>query len=98
MEWLFKTQQSNVFNCGYGHGYSVKEIIDSVKEVTEVDFRVDKADRRDGDPAVLVAKNEKIRNIIGWTPLYDNLNTIISTAYNWEKSSHLKEWREQKNE
>ena len=77
--------ESDIFNVGYGKGSSVKEVISAVKKVSGVDFKVDKAPRRAGDPAVLIAKNEKILNKMGWKPKYDNLEFICKTAYEWEK-------------
>lgn len=76
---------SGVYNCGYGKGYSVKEVIEAVKKVTGVDFRVVEAPRRAGDPPALVANNEKILKELGWRPRYNNLDFIIQTAWNWEK-------------
>ncbi len=96
LNYLFTGGKSEVFNCGYGHGFSVKEIIDTVKKVTKVDFPVELAKRREGDPAELVAKVEKIKEKLSWKPKYNDLDIIISTAYNWEKSSKLKRWRELK--
>lgn len=96
LEFLFKENKSMIANCGYGHGFSVKEIIKMVKDITKVDFEVDDQERRDGDPATLVSKADKIRKILNWNPKFDNLNIIISTAYEWEKSQTLKDWREGK--
>lgn len=76
---------SEVFNCGYGHGYSVREVIEAVKRVTGVDFPVVESPRRDGDPAQLVADSSKIQRILGWKPRYDDLDYIVQTAWNWEK-------------
>lgn len=85
LKFLNDGNNSDVFNCGYGHGYSVIEVIDAVKKVTGVDFQVNKVGRRDGDPAELIANSDKIRKTMGWTPKYDNLETIVRTAYEWEK-------------
>ncbi len=85
LEYLYSTQKSNIYNCGYGHGYSVKEVVKKVKEVTGIDFLVRNADRRLGDPPVLVADPSKIRRELGWVPKYDNLEYIIKTAWDWEK-------------
>ncbi|MCX8070444.1 MAG: GDP-mannose 4,6-dehydratase, partial [Thermodesulfovibrionales bacterium] len=85
LEYLDNEKQSNVFNCGYGHGYSVREVINKVKEVTGVSFKVEESDRRLGDPPVLIADNTKIKKVLGWTPKYDDLNYIIKTAWDWER-------------
>lgn len=76
---------SDVFNCGYGHGYSVNEVIDMVKRVTGVDFSVVQARRRDGDPAELIADSRKIQRILGWKPRFNDLEYIVRTAWEWEK-------------
>ena len=84
LEYLDENE-SEVFNCGYGHGFSVKEIIDTVKKVSKVDFRVEIATRREGDPAILIADNKKILQKTNWKPKYDNLEFICKTALEWEK-------------
>ncbi|MBM3626131.1 MAG: UDP-glucose 4-epimerase GalE, partial [Alphaproteobacteria bacterium] len=71
-------------NCGYERGFSVLEVIESVKRVSGVDFDVEIAPRRPGDPAAIVAANERIR-ALGWTPQYDNLDEIVRQALEWEK-------------
>lgn len=76
---------TGVYNCGYGRGYSVREVVETVKKVTGIDFKVTDAPRRAGDPPSLVADNEKILNELGWKPRYDDLEFIIQTAWNWEK-------------
>jgi UDP-glucose 4-epimerase len=71
-------------NCGYAHGFSVLEVIETVKRVSGVDFRVDYAPRRPGDPAAIVAANGRARDILGWTPQYDDLDEIVRQALAWE--------------
>ncbi len=84
LEYLLSGGESEVFNCGYGKGYSVKEVVETVKEVTKVDFPVEEAERRAGDPAVLIADPKKIKERLSWVPKYDDLEFIIETAWNWE--------------
>lgn len=84
LEYLNQGGKSDVFNCGYGHGYSVKEVIETAKKVTGIDFPVEETGRREGDPAVLVADSTKLKKTLGWKPRYDNLEFIIKTAWNWE--------------
>jgi UDP-glucose 4-epimerase len=76
---------SAALNCGYGHGFSVLEVIDTVKRVSGVDFRVDRAERRPGDPAQIVAGSERIRQAIGWQPQFDDLSLIVKHALAWER-------------
>ena len=72
-------------NCGYGHGYSVLEVVEAVKRVSGVDFEVRVAPRRAGDPARIVATGERIRQVLGWQPAYADLDTIIRHALAWER-------------
>jgi len=71
-------------NVGYGRGASVREVIAVVKEVSGVDFPVTEAPRRPGDPAMLVARADRIRELFGWKPRYDDLRTIVADAWRWE--------------
>jgi UDP-glucose 4-epimerase len=80
-----ENNESEVFNCGYGHGYSVKEVIDVMKKVSGVNFDVEISSRRAGDPATLVAGNEKIKSMMKWQPKYNDLEYICKTALEWEK-------------
>ncbi len=72
------------FNCGYGYGQSVLQVIDSVRRVSGRDFRVEYAGRRPGDPAALVADVGRIRDTLDWRPQFDDLDTIVSHALAWE--------------
>ncbi len=85
LEYLFDGGKSEVFNCGYGKGYSVREVIEAVKKVTGKDFTVVETERRPGDPPVLVADSTKIREKLGWEPKYDDLEFIVRTAWDWER-------------
>jgi UDP-glucose 4-epimerase len=76
---------SLTLNCGYGHGFSVREVIEMVKHVSLVDFKVEIAPRRPGDPAQIVAAPDRARMMLGWNPQYDNLATIIAHALAWEQ-------------
>jgi UDP-glucose 4-epimerase len=86
LEHLLSTQKSEIFNCGYGHGASVREVVQEVKRLTGVDFAVQETGRREGDPPALVADSRKIKTRLGWEPKHDDLPFIIETAWNWEKS------------
>jgi UDP-glucose 4-epimerase len=77
--------ESVVLNCGYGRGYTVLEVIETVKRVSGVDFEVRLAPRRAGDPVSLVAGAERIRETLGWKPELDDLETIVSHAFGWER-------------
>lgn len=83
MEKMFKEEKSLNYNLGSGEGYTVKEVIDKVKEITEKDFTVDIVEKREGDPAILVADSTKAKEELGWKPEY-SLTEIIESAWKWE--------------
>jgi UDP-glucose 4-epimerase len=82
---LRSDRPSLTLNCGYGHGFSVLDVIDTVKRVSGVDFKVDIAPRREGDPASIVADPLKARATLGWKPRFDDLSTIVTHALAWER-------------
>src|SRR5690606_27003974 len=86
LDYLAAGGESAVFNCGYGRGYSVLQVIEAVKRVSGVDFPVNHAPRRAGDPAALVADASRIREVLGWRPELDDLDTIVAHALAWERS------------
>jgi UDP-glucose 4-epimerase len=85
LTYLFAGNASAIFNCGYGHGFSVSDVVDMAKQVTGVDFPVEETARREGDPAELIAGCAKIRKVLGWQPRHDDLMTILKSAWAWEK-------------
>ncbi|CBW25252.1 UDP-glucose 4-epimerase [Halobacteriovorax marinus SJ] len=85
LDYLLGGGKSEVMNCGYGNGFTVKEVIDVVKRVSGVNFRVKVAPRRDGDPPVLMSKTEKISKKLRWKPKYNDLSVIVKTALDWER-------------
>ncbi len=87
IRYLEKGHGSEIFNCGYGHGFSVRQVIDQVKIVSGVDFKVTEQKRREGDAAQLVADSSKVRKAFDWEPKRADLNLICRTAYEWEKRS-----------
>jgi len=84
LEYLLNGGKSEIFNCGYGRGYSVREVVNTAKKVTGIDFNVEEADRRLGDPPVLVADSTNLKKQLNWIPQFDDLEYIIKTAWNWE--------------
>ncbi|MCP8882947.1 UDP-glucose 4-epimerase GalE [Devosia sp. XJ19-1] len=76
---------STTLNCAYGQGYSVREVVETVRKVSGVNLRADEAPRRAGDPASITATGEKVRQLLGWVPQHDDLNEIVETAYAWER-------------
>ena len=81
---------SDVFNCGYGKGYSVLEVLDAVKRVSGQSLNVKMSPRRPGDPPSIVAASDKIRASLGWKPEHDNLDLIVGHALAWEKHLGVK--------
>ena len=72
-------------NCGYGHGYSVRDVLNTVQKVNGADIKIVEHPRRAGDPPELIANVDKIHKTLDWTPKYDDLDKIVATAINWEK-------------
>jgi UDP-glucose 4-epimerase len=72
-------------NCGYGRGFSVREVIETVKRVSGADFKVELAGRRPGDPAQIVAASDRIRSTLQWQPHFDDLDTIVTHALAWDR-------------
>ena len=85
LEFLKAEKRSRAFNCGYGIGHSVLDVIAAAKRVTDIDFPVALAARRPGDPAALVADAGLIRRELGWNPEVPRLDEIVASAWNWEK-------------
>lgn len=80
---LLNGNNSEIFNLGNGNGYTVKEVIESARKITNHPIPAEIAERRDGDPAVLVASSQKIKKVLKWNPQYDSLENIIQDAWNW---------------
>ncbi len=85
LDYLMQGGENNVFNLGNGVGFTVQEVIDVARKVTGHPIPAQLCPRRAGDPAQLVASSEKARTVLGWTPQYADLETIVSTAWNWHK-------------
>ena len=80
--------ESVVCNCGYGHGETVKEVVDVVKRISGVDFKVILSPRRAGDPAAVVARADRAKRVLGWKPARDSLDDIVRQAFDWERRLH----------
>jgi len=77
--------QSITLNCGYGHGYSVREVLASVQRINQAPLNVREEPRRPGDPPTLIANAARIRKVLGWHPRYDDLDAIVRTSLLWER-------------
>jgi UDP-glucose 4-epimerase len=83
---------STTLNVGYGHGYSVREVLAAVERAAGTKLRVREEPRRAGDPASLIARAQRIRGELGWRPRLDNLDTIVRTSLEWERRLHRDPW------
>src|SRR5215467_3154518 len=90
LDYLRSGGPNATFNCGYGRGFSVLEVIDTVKRVSGVDFTVELAPRRLGDPARVVAAPDRARSVLKWQPHFEDLGTIVSHALAWERKLLLR--------
>ena len=88
IDYLLQGGDSNIFNLGNGQGFSVREVIDTAKAVTERPIQVVESDRRPGDPPILVGSAEKAHNTLGWQPQYGQLSDIIQHAWHWHQHRH----------
>jgi UDP-glucose 4-epimerase len=87
LEHLIEGGSSAAFNCGYGHGYSVRQVIEVARKVSGIDFPVMETRRREGDPPSLIADSTRLRQQLHWKPRYDDLEYIVKTAWDWENKS-----------
>ena len=85
LSYLRDGGKSATLNCGYGHGYSVREVLEAVEKVHGKPLAISEEPRRDGGPPELVAVAKKIRTVLGWQPKFDDLETIVRTSLDWER-------------
>ena len=85
LRYLQEDGASDVFNCGYGQGFSVKEVLDCVANIVNENLNIKQVERRAGDPAELIANNEKILATLDWQPQYNDIELICQTALDWER-------------
>lgn len=91
LDYLADDGESTVLNCGYGHGYSVRQVLDAVQRISGRDLDIKEVDRRPGDPPSLIAGTEKIAKLLDWRPRYDDLDLIVQTALDWERKQAMRE-------
>ena len=95
LDYLEQGGKSDTFNCGYGHGYSVREVLNMTEKVNGSSLTIIEQPRRAGDPPSLIADASHIRSTLGWQPKYDNLEQIIRTSLNWERKLKQHDFRNQ---
>ena len=93
LDYLRGGGASVTLNCGYGHGYSVREVLAMVEKVAGRKLNIILAERRAGDPAILVARATRVRTTLGWTPRLDDLGEIVRSAYAWEQKLLAEPWQ-----
>jgi UDP-glucose 4-epimerase len=92
LQYLRAAGRSVILNVGYGHGYSVREVLRMVEAVGGKPLVIQEEARRVGDPAYLVARADRIRAELGWNPRYDDLEAIVSSSLNWERKLLAEPW------
>lgn len=88
LEYLLAGGESNVFNLGNGNGFSVREVIETARTVTQREIPAQESDRRPGDAPILIGSSDKARQILGWKPQFADLNTIVAHAWQWHQRRH----------
>ena len=88
LEYLLSRGESEIFNLGNGNGFSVREVIETARQVTGLEIPAVESDRRPGDAPILVGSSEKVRQMLGWNPKYADLQQIISHAWQWHQTRH----------
>ena len=83
---------STTLNCGYGHGYSVREVLSMVEKVAGCTLNIEEVARRDGDPPTLIAEAQRVRDVLSWQPRYDDLEAIVTSSLNWERKLADESW------
>ncbi len=98
LNYLRRGGKSKTLNCGYGHGYSVRQVLKAVEQANGKKLKVVDEPRRAGDPPELIAVANRVREVLGWQPQYDNLDTIVNTSLAWERRIAARDpgafWRE----
>jgi UDP-glucose 4-epimerase len=92
LRYLREGGASTTLNCGYGHGYSVREVLQSVERVSGRKLAVREEPRREGDPPILVAKADRIKQLLGWKPALDDLDQIVRSSLEWERKLLASPW------
>jgi UDP-glucose 4-epimerase len=88
LEYLLQGGETQVFNLGNGNGFSIKQVIETAREVTGREIKAKECDRRPGDPPVLIGSSDKARSVLGWHPQYSKLCEILAHAWQWHQQRH----------
>ena len=93
LSYLRDGGESSTVNCGYGHGYSVREVLAMVEKVAGRRLQIREEPRRPGDPPTLIARADKVRGLLNWTPRFDDLEIIVKSSLEWERRLQAQPWR-----
>ena len=93
VDYLAAGGTSQTLNCGYGHGYSVRQVLQSVERISGSPLKIVEEPRRAGDPPSLVAQSDRIRQVLGWKPRLDDLDAIVTSSLQWERKLLSDPWR-----
>jgi UDP-glucose 4-epimerase len=93
VDYLAAGGASQILNVGYGHGFSVREVLCSVERVSGQPLKIIEQPRRAGDPPTLIAKSDRVRAVLGWIPTLDDLDGIVASSLNWERKLLREPWR-----
>lgn len=91
LDYLRKGGSSRTFNCGYGHGYSVRQVVNALEQAVGHKIKTVEEPRRAGDPPTLIADSSAIKQALQWQPAYDDINTIVKTSLEWERLLQTRE-------
>ena len=92
LDYLRRGGATAICNCGYGHGYSVREVLDSVRRIAARPLPVKEEPRRPGDPPTLIARADRVRSLLGWKPRLDRLDAIVEHSLRWEEKLKQHPW------
>lgn len=92
LDYLRAGGGSETLNCGYGHGYSVREVLKMIERIAGSSLVVAEVERRPGDPPTLVAEADRIRDVLSWEPKLDDLTAIVTSSLNWERKLAEEDW------
>jgi UDP-glucose 4-epimerase len=92
LDYLRRGGATAICNCGYGHGYSVREVLESVQRIAAKPLQIKEEPRREGDPPTLIARADRVRSLLGWEPRLDQLDVIVESSLRWEEKLKRDPW------
>jgi UDP-glucose 4-epimerase len=92
LDYLRRGGITAICNCGYGHGYSVRQVLESVQKMAGKALQIREEPRREGDPPTLIARADRVRSVLGWVPQLDDLDAIVASSLRWEEKLQREPW------